>query len=467
MQTLLRTLITLALIASAVLLPAVWVSWLDHATEDTAARMMRTRGSDQVLRVATMRHLVTYYLDANNRGAGLEFDLVSSFADTQRARVEWRIAATPEEANRWLDEGEVDLAALGLPASSAPVGALATKSKFRESAWILLHTPQKFQPKSFGELLPKRVVVSARLFGLSELQALARKHPKIEFVADPNRDDEALMLAVGNDEVPYALVEEDTFNASRHFHYDTQRAFIAQPPLARVWVFRRDHEALRDEADRFLQRATREGSLARILDRYFGFPLARKQEEFEIFTERVTTVLPRYRKWFQEAQEKYGIEWRLLAAISYQESHWNADATSETGVRGIMQFTEDTAKRFGVDRLDPYSSILGGARYINELKSNVLAARIPEPDRTWLALAAYNIGYGHVENARILTERNRRNPDSWVDVRRHLPLLMKPEIAAQFKLGVCRCGMPVDFVDSVRAFHDLLLRLEPEHKPRS
>ena len=114
----------------------------------------------------------------------------------------------------------------------------------------------------------------------------------------------------------------------------------------------------------------------------------------------------------------------------------------------------------------PRSSILGAGRYLNELKRDGLSARIQEPDKTWLALAAYNIGLGHVENARVLTQRAKKNPDMWPDVRRHLPLLAKPEIAAQFKQGLCRCGMPVEYVESVRAYYDVLLRLEAPHQPK-
>ena len=274
------------------------------------------------------------------------------------------------------------------------------------------------------------------------------------------------MAAVGDDDVQYAIVEEDTFNASRHFHYDAQRAFIVQPAMSRVWLFAHNATGVRDSANAFLTRITRDGQITRVLDRYFGFPQKVSPADVEVFSERVNTVLPRYRAWFQQAQEIYGIEWRLLAAVSYQESHWETDATSETGVRGIMQFTEDTARRYNVDRLDPRSSILGGARYLTELKRNGLAARIQEPDKTWFALAAYNIGLAHVENARVLTQRAKKNPDMWPDVRRHLPLLTKPEISAQFKTGPCRCGMPVEYVESVRAYYDVLLRLEAPYQPK-
>jgi membrane-bound lytic murein transglycosylase F len=424
------------------------------------------QNAQPTLRVGVMEHPTVYYVDPNGERAGLEHDLVNAFAITQRSSVDWKLFQNPAVARESLARGELDIVAMGVSANAASASEIATKTIYHDSAWILLYTPQKFQPKSLSDLLPKRVIVSSRIFSHPRFVAIIAKYPKVEFVNDEKNDDESLMAAIGNDELPYAIVEEDTFNASRHFHYDTQRAFIVQPALARQWLFWKNATALRDEADSFLQRIVREGQMTRVLDRYFGFPQSRKQQEFEIFTERVSTVLPRYRKWFQEAQERHGIEWRLLAAVAYQESHWNADATSDTGVRGIMQFTEDTAKRFGVDRLDPYSSIIGGARYISELKRDALAIRIGEPDKTWLALASYNIGIGHVENARILTQRSKRNPDTWPDVRRHLLLLAKPDVAAQFKLGPCRCVMPVEFVESVRAYYDVLLRLEPPHQPK-
>ena len=159
-----------------------------------------------------------------------------------------------------------------------------------------------------------------------------------------------------------------------------------------------------------------------------------------------------------EAQAKSGIEWRLLAAIAYQESQWDPGATSETGVRGLMQLTEDTARALGVaDRLDPKAAAIGAARYLADLKRK-LPARIAEPDRTWLALAAFNIGIGHLEDARVLAQRQKLNPDLWSDVRKVLPLLAEPEYYITLKNGYARGGMPVAFVGRVRGYYDILLR---------
>jgi membrane-bound lytic murein transglycosylase F len=460
--------IALLMVAMALLawLPFALFDRLDAAATRIGEAQLRARNAQPILRVGVMEHPTVYYLDPGGERAGLEYDLVNAFAITQRSDVAWRLYPTPSEARKALARGELDIVAIGDSAPAENGAQIVTRTQYHESAWVLLYAPRQTAPKSFGELSKQRVVVSSRIFSHPRFATVVQKHPNTEFVVDPRNDDESLMAAIGDDEFPYAIVEEDSFNASRHFHYDTQRAFVVQAALPRAWLFAPNAEMLRNEADLFLQRLVREGQITRVLDRYFGFPQSRKQEEFEVFNERVVSILPRYRKWFQEAQDRYGIEWRLLAAIAYQESHWNADATSDTGVRGIMQFTEDTAKRFGVNRLDPQSSIMGGARYIDDLKRNSIAPRIAEPDKTWLALAAYNIGIGHLENARVLTQRSKKNPDSWSDVRRHLPLLAKEDIAAQFKLGRCRCVMPVEFVEAVRAYYDVLLRLEPAHQSR-
>jgi membrane-bound lytic murein transglycosylase F len=461
-----RVILVVLLAAAALVLPLKFATWMEtRATAALEKPVTASRGTPP-LRVAVMVHPTIFYTDPNGESAGLEYDLISAFAKTQQLTMQLKTFPTPDAARLALLRGEVDVVAMGVTADNLSATELPTRARYHESSWILLNSPQKFTPKSFAELLPKRVVVSSRIFSHPRMAELRRRNATIQFVEDSKLDDETMIAAVGDQEVDYAIVEEDTYNASRHFHYDAQRAFVVQPALSRVWLFSHEVAKLRDEANAFLTRITRDGQIVRVLDRYFGFPQKVRPMDIEVFTERINTVLPRYRAWFQQAQETYGIEWRLLAALSYQESHWTDDATSETGVRGIMQFTEDTAKRYNVDRLDPRSSILGGARYLSELKRDGLAARIQEPDKTWLALAAYNIGLGHVENARILTQRAKKNPDMWPDVRRHLPLLTKPEIAAQFKQGPCRCNMPVEYVEAVRAFYDVLLRMETAYQPK-
>jgi membrane-bound lytic murein transglycosylase F len=185
-----------------------------------------------------------------------------------------------------------------------------------------------------------------------------------------------------------------------------------------------------------------------------------------VLQERMRTVLPQYLPLFHDAQEKSGIEWRLLAAMAYQESQWDPAATSPTGVRGIMQITEDTARHLGIsDLLDPAQNVVAAGRYLRDLKAK-LPPRIHEPDRTWLALAAFNIGLGHLEDARVLAQKQKLDPDLWSDVKKVLPLLALPEYFQQAKLGYARGGMPVAFVDRVRGYYDVLLAHAAPHRPR-
>jgi len=184
-----------------------------------------------------------------------------------------------------------------------------------------------------------------------------------------------------------------------------------------------------------------------------------------MFMSKVRTTLPLYRKHFHDAQDLTGIDWRLIAALGFQESHWNPDAVSPTGVRGLMMMQDDTAAKMGVKNLlDPRENISGGARYFHSLRE--VLVRAPEPDRTWIALAAYNIGFGHLEDARAIARAQKLDPNVWVSMKQVLPLLMRPEYSQQAKFGYARGGEAVILTENVRQYYDILLRVEAPHRPQ-
>jgi membrane-bound lytic murein transglycosylase F len=179
-------------------------------------------------------------------------------------------------------------------------------------------------------------------------------------------------------------------------------------------------------------------------------------EDTRQFHHDLDARLPQYRAWFEEASEQTGIDWRLLAAIGYQESKWDPEAQSPMGASGMMMLTSNTADALGVeDRSDARENILAGARYFQEVRAKV-PAHIPEPDRTWLAIAAYNVGYGHLEDARRLAQMRGKNPDSWQDVREQLPLLADETWYERLKHGFARGAEPAQFVDHIQRFLKLL-----------
>jgi membrane-bound lytic murein transglycosylase F len=229
-----------------------------------------------------------------------------------------------------------------------------------------------------------------------------------------------------------------------------------------AWSFPNDVDPkLLQRSEAFFARIQKDGTLNDLLDRFYGHSDRLGISDSAAFIERFQSVFPTYRPLFEEAALLTGMDWRLIAAIAYQESQWDPLATSFTNVRGMMMLTEATADRMNVhNRLDAGESIRAGAKYLQLIKDQ-LPQRIAEPDKTWMALAAYNQGYGHLEDARVLTKRNGGDPDSWNDVKRWMPLLNRPEYYETLKYGYARGGEAVILVENIRSFYDILLKLEP------
>ena len=191
-------------------------------------------------------------------------------------------------------------------------------------------------------------------------------------------------------------------------------------------------------------------------EKYFGHLNRLNRQDINGFLTRVKSRLPKYQKIFEQAAKLYSMDWRLVAALGYQESHWVPDAESFTGVRGIMMLTLPTAKRLGVtDRTDVRQNIFAATKYLKTLRET-LPKDIKEPDRTWMALASYNVGYGHLEDARILAQRIGLDPNLWISVRRTLPLLMNKKYYLKLKNGYARGGEAVTLVERVRNYLQIL-----------
>jgi membrane-bound lytic murein transglycosylase F len=255
-------------------------------------------------------------------------------------------------------------------------------------------------------------------------------------------------------------VESTRFTLARRYFPQLEVLFDVGKPVDYAWLFSKvDRKRLAEAARRFFERIGKDGTLKRLVDRHYGHAARLTAIDAVALIERIRTQLPELRAHFLEAEAASGIDWRLIAAIGYQESHWDPQATSPTGVRGLMMLTEETAVRLQIrDRLDARESIVGGARYLALLKE-AMSPRLAEPDRTFLALAAYNMGLGHLEDARVLAERAGLNPDKWQDVRLVLPRLAEPEHFSQTRHGYARGHEAQRLVDNVRNYYDILVRM--------
>jgi membrane-bound lytic murein transglycosylase F len=279
---------------------------------------------------------------------------------------------------------------------------------------------------------------------------------------------EELLARLDQGEFDAVVINGMDFDLARNFYPGLAVAFDLGEKQKIVWALsRRISRKLREDIQRFIDESHRDGTIKRIYERYYGHVQQLDSSDILGILERRPRLLPPLRNYFQEAQSLTGIDWRLLAAIGYQESQWNPSATSATGVRGLMMLTANTADHLGVtNRLDARQSILGGARYLAQMKE-ALPESIPEPDRTWIAFAAYNQGQGHIEDARRIVQVKGGNPDSWADVKQALPLLGRGGYAKVIKYGYARGAEALIFAENIRNYYAILLRLEPEYRPYS
>jgi len=428
---------------------------LAGCTGGDALERIETRGE---LRVVTRNSPATYYSDRDG-AAGLEYALAGKLAEELGVTLRMQPAFSLADIFEALRRDDADIAAAGLTLTGKRA------AEFQHSIPYHLLQPQVVyrtgnpRPKGPEDLLSRRVAVLA---GSSHAELLATLQqeslPTLKWEEFPGADTMALLEAVDAGRFDVAVIDSHEFAVLRNLVPRLKPAFKLETEEALVWYLPPGERGarLRAYVDDFLQRQAMNGSLEALVQQHLSRHVAVSPITSHTFNLNVQEILPEYRGLMQQVAAEYNLDWRLLAAIAYQESHWNPLATSPTGVRGMMMLTVPTARELGVDnRLDPAQSLRGGARYLKDIRRR-LPRRIGEPDRTWLALAAYNVGLGHLEDARVITQRNGGDPDQWVDVQQHLPLLQQSRHYQSTRHGYARGEEAAGFVENIRRYYNLL-----------
>jgi membrane-bound lytic murein transglycosylase F len=415
--------------------------------------------------VLTVNGPATYFEDAHGHASGLEHDLATAFAKELGVRVRFELADDPARIDRMLREGKAHMAAAAMAKHFDFPGGLAWGPAYFTTQYQLVYRTGEPKPKSLEEIAGKRVGVIEESVA-EYLLSVPSKLPVTVESLPPATSTADLLERVERRELEYALVESNRFTLARRHFPRLDVAFNVGKPVDYAWLFAsRDKRHLAAAAGPFFNRLTKDGTLKRLIDRYYGHAARMTAIDSGTLLERINTQLPALKPHFLEAEAVSGIDWRLIAAIGYQESHWDPLATSPTGVRGLMMLTDETASRLEVkNRLDARESIVGGARYFALLKE-ALSPRIGEPDRSFLALAAYNLGLGHLEDARILAQRAKLDPDKWQDVRQVMGRLSEPDSFHTLKHGYARGHEAVQLVDNVRNYYEILQRTQPRDSP--
>lgn len=405
-----------------------------------------------------MRYSPTVYYRGAHGPAGFEYDLVKRFAQYLGVRLKVIIPTRFNHGLPMLADGRAQMMATGLTVSPAWRHKLVFGPVFGHVTEQLIYHSGEAPPASLAKLSKGAIKVISGSGPASTLQRLQKDHPDLRWQQTTSLGIDGLLHDVSNGKVAYTVANSNEVLLARRYYPGIRVAFNLGAQRGLTWGFRYDADgSLRRAADSFFRKIRNDGVLARLHERYFAHAQQLNPVDARVFARDVLTRLPRYLPQFRAAAADVGMDWRLLAAIGYQESHWNPHAVSYTGVRGLMMLTQGTAGDLGIrNRRNPDQSIDGGARYLRDLK-NRLPDSIPEPDRTWMMLAAYNIGIKHVEDARALAKKEGANPNRWMDVRRYLLKLSKPHWYKQTRHGYARGWEAVDYVANIRGYYDILV----------
>ena len=435
-------------VVTLLLAAALWPSlpWFGKPENRIAAIVERGE-----LRVSTVQSPLTY-ATINGKVYGLDYELAQQFADYLGVKLKITVRQNISQLFDDLDHGDADLLAAGLVYNTERVQNYQAGPTYYSVSQQLVYRVGSNRPRSLSNVTAEQLTVAPGQVVINDLQTLKeKKYPGLAWTVDDKRGSVDLMQAVIDGKLNYTIADSVAIGLFQRVHPELAVALDVTDEQPVTWFSLKDGDNTLSAAMLdFFNNMNEDGTLARLEEKYLGHGDDFDYVDTRSFLRAVDNVLPDLQPLF----EKYAsaIDWKLLAAISYQESHWDPLATSPTGVRGLMMLTKNTAQSLGLsDRTDAEQSISGGMRYLQDMMDKVPDS-VPQEEKIWFALAAYNMGYAHMLDARALTAKQKGNPDSWADVKQRLPLLSQKPWYSKLTYGYARGHEAYTYVENIRKY---------------
>lgn len=420
-------------------------------SEENPYQAIQERGK---LVVGTINHPISYFINGEGE-SGLEYELSKAFASYLNVELEMRPMESTDTLFDALDEHKIDIVAANLFYQTDKAEHFQLGPSYYSASWQLAYRKGENRPRSLAQINDTLVIPES-----SELVQILKdaqlKHPKLRWRVDKKLTQEELLLQVAEGKIAYTLANSLDISATQQIKPQIAVAFDLTDEMSVHWYLSNNSSnELQSALLDFMNTAIDSGLIANIEEKYFNHFRQFDYVDTKSYLNSIEAILPKFEPLF--TKHKGNLDWRLLAAIAYQESHWNPDATSPTGVRGMMMLTKDTAERMKItDRTDPEQSIKAGSEYLHWLIEQIPDS-INNDDRIWFALAAYNMGLGHLLDARRLTKSLGGNADNWLDVKKNLPLLAEKRYYANLKYGYARGYEAVQYVENIRRYMNSIM----------
>jgi membrane-bound lytic murein transglycosylase F len=421
------------------------------------------------LRVLTRNAATTYYIGPHGP-TGPEYDLIKAFAQHLGVSVNLVVEDNLQVILDKITNGDAHIAAAGLTVTDERQKFVRFTLPYQNITQQVVYRQGSGKPRSIAALTDGFLEVLANSSHAERLLELQQDYPELKWNETEDMSSSELITLVVEEVIDYTVADSNDVSLMRRYHPEVRVAFDISKQQNLAWAMpKTEDDSLFQAAVEFLESIKENGELDTMLARHYGHIRNYDYAGTPTYMRHIAGRLPTYMDHFKSAAKANDLDWRLVAAVAYQESHWNPLAVSPTGVKGMMMLTKVTAAELGViERTDPVESIDGGARYLRTLFDKF--ADLPEPDRTWLTLAAYNVGYGHVKDAQWLTEKSGGDPTQWTDVKQKLPLLSQQKWYRQTKYGYARGHEPVKYVENIHSYYDILRwhvdREKPHNEPK-
>ena len=425
--------------------------------------IIKARGELRVL----IRNNATCYYEGPMGFAGFEYELAKAFADYLGVKLVCVVTHDFKQMIPSLLRGDADLITAGFTDTEQRRRKVAFGPAYMEVQQQVVGRLGGPSPENVDDLIGNPLWVNAGTSYEERLRQLKHEHPGLSWMPVSGYETEEILEMVWQGIVPLTIADSNIVAINRRYYPQLRIHFAIEQGQRLAWALHPQHQHLLATVERWFARPETADLLQRLKQHYYGHLKVFDYVDLVRYHNRVRHRLPRYRDHFEEAAEKHGLDWRLVAAQSYQESHWNPNAVSFTGVRGLMMLTQKTADTLGVtSRVDPRQSIEGGVRYLAQIHKRI-GEDVSEPDRTYMALAAYNVGWGHLEDARMLAERLGKNANSWQDVSAILPLLRQKKYYLSLPHGYARGTEPVRYVDRIKTYYGILVQTTEQTPQKS
>ena len=405
-----------------------------------------------------MRNNGTCFYEGPHGPEGFEYELIKAFGDHLNLEVRPVVFDSEKEMLKALLQGNADIIAANFVVKEDLRRYVSFGPTYQDIQLLVIGRRGGPRASSVEDLIGQPIWVHSGAFQEYRMNQLKRRYPDLTWLSLSNYEQEELLEMVWNGLVPLTLADSNTMALNRRYYPELEEHFAIDSGQKIAWVIKPQNVHLRDAVTQWFNQPGTQALLERLNLHYYGHLSDFDYVDMAVFRRRLQERLPKYKAYFQAAAQQYHMDWRLIAAQAYQESHWFPKAKSFTGVRGMMMLTRGTARQMGVsNRIDPKESIFGGTRYLAWLHERI-GDEVFEPDRTYMALAAYNVGWGHLKDARHLATQLGKEPNSWSDVRSTLPMLRYKKYYAKLRHGYARGAEPVQYVDRIRTYHKVLVR---------